>query len=132
MRTNDAAKPSWSTVHQEEGEECLFATQPWDHQRAEKGEETGTRNLERADYHAHFADAVSPFHSFKTLTCAMIIQTFCSRPRTQDFIAQQLQIMTAMQAEQEKQAREAEERKVKRQQQMHQREHIPPVPELPR
>jgi hypothetical protein len=66
--------------------------------------------------------------SFET---TMFIQSFCFRPRTQDFIAQQLQIMTAMQAEQEQQAREAEERKAKRQQQMHQREHIPPVPPLP-
>ena len=61
----------------------------------------------------------------------MLIYFFSSRPRTQDFIAQQLQIMTAMQAEQEQRAREAEERKAKRQQQVHQRETIPPVPPLP-
>jgi len=61
----------------------------------------------------------------------IIMRILRMRPRTQDFIAQQLQIMTAMQAEQEQQAREAEERKMKRQHQMHQREHIPPVPPLP-
>jgi len=57
MYTNDAAKPSWSTVHQEEGEECLFATQPRNHQRAEKGEKERAGNLKRADHHAHFANA---------------------------------------------------------------------------
>ena len=50
------------------------------------------------------------------------------RPGTQEFIAQQLQIMAAMQAEHEQHAREVEERKLKRQQN---RDTIPPVPALP-
>jgi len=61
MCSNDAAKPSLSTIHQEEGEECLFAAKPWNHQGEEKGEESRTRNLERADYHAYLANAVCLF-----------------------------------------------------------------------
>ncbi|KAF9481580.1 cytoplasm protein [Pholiota conissans] len=61
----------------------------------------------------------------------IIMRILRMRPRTQEFIAQQLQIIAAMQAEQEKHAKEAEERKLKRQQNQQQRESIPPVPALP-
>ena len=64
MCSNDAAKSSFSTVHQEEGEECLFATKPWNHQGAEKREKSRTRNFERADYYAHLANAVRLFAFF--------------------------------------------------------------------
>jgi hypothetical protein len=52
-------------------------------------------------------------------------------PRTSEFIAQQLQIMSAMQAEQEQRMRESDERKQKRQQQYQQQQQIPAVPPLP-
>ena len=123
MRSNDAAKPPFSTVHQEEGEKCLFATKPWNHQRVEKGEKSRTRNLERPDYHAHLTNEVCLWSATERSNVDLIF--FSSRPRTQDFIDQQLQIMTAMQ---EQQAREAEERKAKRQQQVYRREAIPPLP----
>ena len=61
-----------------------------------------------------------------------IMRILRMRPRTQEFIAQQLHITATMQAEQEKSAREAEERKAKRfasRQQM--KEQIPPLPSLP-
>ena len=64
MCSNDAAKPSFGPVHQEEGEECLFAAKPWNHQGAEKGEKSRTRNFERADYHAYPANAVRLFTFF--------------------------------------------------------------------
>lgn len=58
------------------------------------------------------------------------------RPRTQDFIAQQIQISMAMQAEQEQRAREAEERKAKRATSAVNRNnrvsavpHLPPLPQ---
>ena len=55
-------------------------------------------------------------------------------PRTSEFIAQQLQIITAMQAEQEQRMKESDERKQKRQQQYQQQQQsptaIPPLPEL--
>ncbi len=57
-----------------------------------------------------------------------IMRILRMRPRTQDFIAEQLQIMSTMQAEQEKDVREAEERKAKRQQR---KEQVPPLPPLP-
>ena len=56
-----------------------------------------------------------------------IMRILRMRPRTQDFITEQLQIMSTMQAEQEKSVREAEERKAKRQQ----RKEVPPLPTLP-
>ncbi|KAF8968851.1 homology domain-containing protein [Flammula alnicola] len=56
----------------------------------------------------------------------IIMRILRMRPRTQEFIAQQLQIMAAMQAEQEQHAREAEERKLKRQQNQQLREQVPP------
>lgn len=62
--------------------------------------------------------------------CRVVIDQLL-RPRTQEFIAQQMQIMATMQAEQEQRAREAEERKLKRQQNHQLRESIPPVPPLP-
>ncbi|KAF5329650.1 hypothetical protein D9619_008921 [Psilocybe cf. subviscida] len=61
----------------------------------------------------------------------IIMRILRMRPRTQEFIAQQMQIMATMQAEQEQRAREAEERKLKRQQNHQLRESIPPVPPLP-
>lgn len=62
-----------------------------------------------------------------------IMRILRMRPRTQEFIAQQLQIIAAMQADQEQRAREAEERKAKRQLQHTQRrrEEVPAVPPLP-
>lgn len=57
-----------------------------------------------------------------------IMRILRMRPRTQEFITEQLQIMATMQAEQEKNMREAEERKAKRQQR---KEHVPPLPSLP-
>jgi hypothetical protein len=52
-------------------------------------------------------------------------------PRTSEFIAQQLQIISAMQAEQEKLLKESDERKQKRQHQYHQQQGsvVPPLPE---
>ncbi|KAF9021669.1 hypothetical protein BDZ89DRAFT_1071208 [Hymenopellis radicata] len=55
-----------------------------------------------------------------------IMQILRMRPGTQEFIAQQLQIMTQMQAEQEARAKELEERRVKRP-----TTKAPPVPPLP-
>ena len=52
-------------------------------------------------------------------------------PRTSEFIAQQLQIRSAMQAEQEQRRREPDERKQKRQQQYQQQQRSPAVPPLP-
>ncbi|KAF9528741.1 hypothetical protein CPB83DRAFT_853670 [Crepidotus variabilis] len=57
-----------------------------------------------------------------------IMRILRMRPRTHDFIAQQLQIMATMQAEQERRAKETEERKAKRQQRG---EQVPPLPPLP-
>ncbi|KAF8999791.1 cytoplasm protein [Cyathus striatus] len=59
-----------------------------------------------------------------------IMRILRMRPRTQEFIAQQLQIMETMQAEQEKRAREQEERKLKRLA-SNQSNPLPPVPPLP-
>ncbi|KZP33278.1 hypothetical protein FIBSPDRAFT_847925 [Athelia psychrophila] len=55
-----------------------------------------------------------------------IMRILRMRPNTSDFIAQQLQIMTAMQAEQEQRAQATEQRKAQRQ-----TNSIPPVPPLP-
>ena len=52
-------------------------------------------------------------------------------PRTSEFIAQQLRIMSAMQAEQEQRMKEFDERKQKRQQQYQQQQQIPSVPPPP-
>ncbi|KXN90433.1 hypothetical protein AN958_04302 [Leucoagaricus sp. SymC.cos] len=61
-----------------------------------------------------------------------IMRILRMRPRTQEFIAQQMQISAAMQAEQEQRAREAEERKAKRAASAANRtSHVPPVPPLP-
>ncbi|KAH9477087.1 hypothetical protein JR316_0011003 [Psilocybe cubensis] len=64
----------------------------------------------------------------ETASEQIIMRILRMRPRTQEFIAQQLQIMQTMQAEQEQRAKEAEARKAKRQ---HNREQIPAVPPLP-
>jgi hypothetical protein len=69
------------------------------------------------------------------MNVACILMLICWRfsPRTSEFIAQQLQIMSAMQAEQEQYMRESDERKQKRQQQYQQQQQtpaaLPPVPE---
>lgn len=52
------------------------------------------------------------------------------RPGTSDFIAQQLQIMTAMQQEQEQRAKETADRKLQRPSNR-QSSQVPPVPPLP-
>ncbi|KAJ6520605.1 hypothetical protein DFH09DRAFT_227803 [Mycena vulgaris] len=57
-----------------------------------------------------------------------IMRILRMRPGTSEFIAQQLQIMTAMQAEQEQRAKELEQRKMKR---PSNRQNVPPVPALP-
>ena len=50
-------------------------------------------------------------------------------PRTSEFIAQQIQIISAMQAEHEQRLKESDERKQKRQQQYQQRQSdVPPLP----
>ena len=58
-----------------------------------------------------------------------IMRILRMRPRTQEFIAQQLQILAAVQADQEQRAREAEERKAKRQ--LHHLQQTPAVPSVP-
>jgi len=61
-----------------------------------------------------------------------IMRILRMRPRTSEFIAQQLQIITAMQAEQEARAKELEERKLKRPLASRQgNQQHPPVPPLP-
>lgn len=61
-----------------------------------------------------------------------IMRILRMRPRTSEFIAQQLQIVTAMQAEQEARAKELEERKLKRPSASRQgNQQLPPVPPLP-
>lgn len=60
-----------------------------------------------------------------------IMRILRMRPRTSEFIAQQLQIMTAMQAEQEARAKELEERKLKRPSVRQGHQQLPPVPPLP-
>jgi len=60
-----------------------------------------------------------------------IMRILRMRPRTSEFIAQQLQIISAMQAEQEQRMRESDERKQKRQQQYQQQQQSPSVPPLP-
>ncbi|PPR02282.1 hypothetical protein CVT24_011620 [Panaeolus cyanescens] len=61
-----------------------------------------------------------------------ILRILRMRPRTSEFIAQQLQIMSTMQAELEQRAKEAEERKRQRQQRAQQRDSdLPPVPPVP-
>jgi len=59
--------------------------------------------------------------------CKFQSQRGC-RPNTSDFIAQQLQIMTAMQAEQEERVQQSQRRKVQRPRQA---EPVPPLPPLP-
>jgi len=63
-----------------------------------------------------------------------IMRILRMRPRTSEFIAQQLRIMSAMQAEQEQRTKEFDERKQKRQQQYQQQQQqipaVPPPPEL--
>lgn len=49
-----------------------------------------------------------------TSSVIFLTKNWASRPGTSDFIAQQRQIMTAMQAEQEQRAKELEQRKLKR------------------
>ena len=56
---------------------------------------------------------------------------FVFSPRTSEFIAQQMQIISAMQAEHEQRLKESDERKHKRQQQYHQQQQSPVVPPLP-
>ncbi|KAJ6524576.1 hypothetical protein B0H19DRAFT_972064 [Mycena capillaripes] len=61
-----------------------------------------------------------------------VMQILRMRPGTSEFIAQQLQIMTAMQAEQEKRAKELEQRKLKRPSNSRPAvPSIPPVPSIP-
>ena len=66
---------------------------------------------------------------FDVLICCVFFS-----PRTSEFIAQQLQIIAAMQAEQEQRMKESDERKQKRQQQYQQQQQsptaLPPLPEL--
>jgi len=57
-----------------------------------------------------------------------IMRILRMRPNTSDFIAQQLQILTAMQAEQELRVQQSERRKVQRPRHA---EPVPPVPSLP-
>ncbi|KAG5337071.1 hypothetical protein C0989_010912 [Termitomyces sp. Mn162] len=59
-----------------------------------------------------------------------ILRILRMRPGTSEFIAQQIQIMNAMQAEQEKRARELEQRKLKRPTNRPASQ-IPPLPPLP-
>ncbi|KAG6861800.1 hypothetical protein C0995_011680 [Termitomyces sp. Mi166 len=59
-----------------------------------------------------------------------ILRILRMRPGTSDFIAQQIQIMNAMQAEQEKRARELEQRKMKRPMNRPASQ-VPPLPPLP-
>ncbi|KAJ7619343.1 hypothetical protein FB45DRAFT_156615 [Roridomyces roridus] len=64
-----------------------------------------------------------------------IMRILRMRPGTSEFIAQQLQIQTAMQAEQEQRAKELEQRKLKRpsanRQQQPEIPAVPPLPSLP-
>ncbi|TFK36491.1 cytoplasm protein [Crucibulum laeve] len=60
-----------------------------------------------------------------------IMRILRMRPRTQEFIAQQLQIMATMQEEQQKRAKELEERKLKRPSANRPKSEIPPLPPLP-
>lgn len=127
MRAHDAAEPARCAVHEEACEERLFPAQSRHDQGAQEGEEAGGRIRERADHHADIAHAVRYF--LRSIFATNLTDgTDTRRPGTQEFIAQQLQIMAAMQAEHEAHAREVEERKLKRQQN---RDTIPPVPALP-
>lgn len=130
MYTNDATKPSSSTLNEKTGKERVSATQPWDNQREEEGKEGRVRINQRADHHADSTYAVRPF----TFPHFVILIDFIRiSPRTQEFIAQQMQIMAAMQAEQEQRAREAEERKARRLTSARNRasSQVPPLPPLP-
>ncbi|KAL0952399.1 hypothetical protein HGRIS_006675 [Hohenbuehelia grisea] len=60
----------------------------------------------------------------------VIMRILRMRPGTSEFIAQQLQIMNAMQAEQEQRAKDLERRKLQRPSSQR-REQLPPVPPLP-
>jgi hypothetical protein len=113
----------WSAVHQEEGEECLFKTQPWNHQRAAKGEKARTGNLQRADHHSNFANAVGPFLLFRQLSFNFMLQT-----KDAGFHCPAWQ-----QSQRCKPSRSSRHRRqMKRQQhQIHQREHILLIPPLP-
>jgi hypothetical protein len=103
-----------------------FATNPWNHQRAEKGEKVEKKKLQTSRLSCTF------------LRIAVCLLSAAERHDVDDLIQttnaefhRPSKCMKAMQAEQEQQAREAEERKTKRwQEQVHQRETIPPVPTL--
>jgi hypothetical protein len=69
--------------------------------------------------------------TFDTVVVFLTRHRVC-RPGTSEFIAQQLQIMSAMQAEQEQRAKELEQRKLKRPSTNRPANQIPVVPSIPR
>src|ERR1700734_3773304 len=105
MCPHDAAEHACITIHQETRQECIQSTQLGHYQGTQEREEGTKGSLKWRDHHAYSSHEVrfplDFIYQFQSQKCGC-------RPNTSDFIAQQLQIMTAMQAEQEQRAQQSE------------------------